>query len=67
MRAIDAGRLYDQMPSGQSMSRHEFIKQAVILTDPDGYHRDAQSLLTMRSTAQSEKVKIQNALRRQNL
>jgi hypothetical protein len=45
------------------MTRSVFIARAVVLTDPDAYHRDAQTLLNMRSTAQAERVKIERALK----
>ena len=62
MTKLQAGRLYDSFPSGQSLSRQEFVKQSVALTDPDAYHRDTQTLLGLRSTAQAEKVKIERAI-----
>lgn len=63
MNAVQAGRLYDSLPSGQSLGRQEFVKQAVALTDPDAYHRDVQTLLTMRGNAQAERTKIERAMR----
>ena len=67
MNAVQAGRLYDSFPPGQSLSRQAFIRDAVALTDPDAYHRDTQALLTLRSTAQTEKMKIERALRERNI
>ena len=63
MNALAAAKMYDSLPPGQTMTRQAFIAQAVILTDPDAYHRDTQSLLTMRGTAQAERTKIEIALK----
>mgnify|MGYP001583867842 CR=1 FL=1 len=63
MDALKAARIYDSFPPGQTMGREAFIKQAVTLTDSDRFQADTQALLTMRSTAQAEKVKIERVLR----
>ncbi len=62
MNALQASRMYDSFPPGQTMTREAFIKRAVVLTEPDAYHRDAQAILERRSTAQAEKVKIERAM-----
>ena len=63
MTKLQAGILYDSFPVGQSLSRQDFIRDAVALTDPNQFHLDTQALLGLRSTAQAEKVKIERALK----
>ena len=70
MDANQAGSLYDAMESGQKdMSRHEFVKQAVALTDPKGFKKDLgavvkkkQEFRTRQLMATARKKKIDEAV-----